>query len=197
MPSIGTQTTTDEKYALTGECVNDSVAEVDDGGFAVSEWFNEKLDKHIKYHLTEYGGDFVYREGVSKELKYGLGGKDDDNLSKVRDYVETLRQTEKMFDIYCDVINSDPDGWGDLVNSCETVERDTDGDLFVVGEKECDFCDKLSTHRVASVTGYCEWTCEDCFKEHYDEEVNMSPRCETGHSRNEILDQLSELVPQI
>lgn len=127
-----------------------SSVEVDDDGFAVSDWFNEKLDKHIKYHLTEYGGEFVYREGVSKELKYGLGGKDDDNLSKVRDYVETLRLTEKNFDIYCEVINSDPDVWEDMVNSCETVERDTDGDLF---------------------------------------EVNMCPKCDTGHSRDNVANE--------
>tara|TARA_R110002020_G_scaffold35921_4_gene108170 strand:- start:1754 stop:2590 length:837 start_codon:yes stop_codon:yes gene_type:complete len=169
-----------------------SAVEEDDEGFAVSDWFNEKLDKHIKYHLTEYGGEFVYREGVSKELKYGLGGKDDDNLSKVRDYVETLRQTEKLFDLYTEVIDSDPDGWEDMVNSCETVARDNEGELFREGERECDFCDNLAKHMVDrdnQGNGFCEWTCEDCFKEQYDDEVNKCPRCETGYSRDNVANE--------
>ena len=46
--------------------------EVDEDGFADSEWFHEKMDKHIKYHLTDAGGDYNYIDETGEHV-FGLG----------------------------------------------------------------------------------------------------------------------------
>jgi hypothetical protein len=61
----------------------------------VSDWFHEKLDKHIKFHLTEIGGEFNYIDTETGEHVFclGSGGTLDDAVG----YVEQLKeQNEKL-----------------------------------------------------------------------------------------------------
>jgi hypothetical protein len=55
------------------EALYGSAVEEDEDGFAVSDWFHEHLDKHIKFHLTDPGGEYNYIDTETGEHVFGLG----------------------------------------------------------------------------------------------------------------------------
>jgi hypothetical protein len=81
----------EENKKLTEE---NNELEEDEDGFAVSDWFHEHLDKHIKFHLTELGGEYNYIDTETGEHIFllGKGG----TLDEVRDYVEELKEENKQ-----------------------------------------------------------------------------------------------------
>ena len=85
----------EEENEKLNEALKSSALEEDEHGFAVSDWFHEKLDKHIKFHLTEIGGEFNYIDTETGEHVFclGSGGTLDDAVG----YVEQLKeQNEKL-----------------------------------------------------------------------------------------------------
>lgn len=70
-----------------------SAVEEDEDGFAVSDWFHEHLDKHIKFHLTEPGGEYNHIDTETGEHIFHLGKGG--TLDEVREYVEELEEENK------------------------------------------------------------------------------------------------------
>lgn len=66
--------------------------EVDEDGFADSVWFHMKMDKHIKYHLTDAGGDYNYIDETGKHV-FGLGPVG--TLDGAVEYVGDLKEENK------------------------------------------------------------------------------------------------------
>lgn len=78
------------------EHLEGSAVEEDEDGFAVSDWFHEHLDKHIKFHLTEVGGEYNYIDTETGEhiFQLGKGG----TLDEVREYVEKLKEENQKIE---------------------------------------------------------------------------------------------------
>ena len=68
--------------------LEDSPVEEDDEGFAISDWFHEKMAKHIKFHMTDPGGEYNYIDPETKKHIFCLGSKG--TLDDCRDFVENL-----------------------------------------------------------------------------------------------------------
>lgn len=71
------------------DALNGSAVEEDENGFAVSDWFHEHMGKHIKFHLTEIGGEYNYIHTETGEhvFEFGSGG----TLDEAREYVGELK----------------------------------------------------------------------------------------------------------
>ena len=70
--------------------LEDSPVEEDDEGFAISDWFHEKMAKHIKFHMTDPGGEYNYIDPETKKHIFCLGSKG--TLDDCRDFVENLEK---------------------------------------------------------------------------------------------------------
>ena len=71
--------------------LEDSPVEEDDEGFAISDWFHEKMAKHIKFHMTDPGGEYNYIDPETKKHIFHLGSKG--TLDDCRDFVCVLKMT--------------------------------------------------------------------------------------------------------
>ena len=85
----------EEENKKLKEHLEGSAVEEDEDGFAVSDWFHEHLDKHIKFHLTEVGGEYNYIDTETGEhiFQLGKGG----TLDEVREYVEKLKEEKQQY----------------------------------------------------------------------------------------------------
>ena len=71
------------------DALNGSAVEEDENGFAVSDWFHEHMEKHIRFHLTEIGGEYnyIHTETGERVFEFGSGG----TLDEAREYVGELK----------------------------------------------------------------------------------------------------------
>lgn len=79
------------------DALNGSAVEEDENGFAVSDWFHEHMAKHIKFHLTEIGGEYNYIDTETGEhvFEFGSGG----TLDEAREYVGELKDENKLLTV--------------------------------------------------------------------------------------------------
>ena len=69
--------------------------EVDEDGFACSDWFYEKMNKHIHYHVVEEGGEYNHFDKETNKRVYHLG--EGGSLDEIREYVEQqIKENEKL-----------------------------------------------------------------------------------------------------
>ena len=68
--------------------------EVDDDGFACSDWFEEKLNKHIHFALVEEGGEYNHFDTITNKRVYHLG--EGGSLDEIRDSVGKLEKENEI-----------------------------------------------------------------------------------------------------
>ena len=69
--------------------------EVDEDGFACSDWFYEKMNKHIHYHVVEEGGEYNHFDKETNKRVYHLG--EGGSLDEIREYVEQqIKENEEL-----------------------------------------------------------------------------------------------------
>ena len=61
----------------------------DENGFATSDWFFEKMNKHIHYHMVEEGGEYNYIHTTTGERVFELGKGG--TMDECREYIEKLK----------------------------------------------------------------------------------------------------------
>lgn len=102
-----------EKFKQMSEKIEElkEQLEEDDEGFATSDWFQEKMDKHIKFHMTDAGGEFTHTCPETNKIVYHLGSVG--SLEGCREYVNGLNkeieeneEIKKISNVKTDLINN-------------------------------------------------------------------------------------------
>ena len=133
-----------DEIAELKEALNGSAVEEDENGFAVSDWFHEHVNKHIKFHLTEIGGEYNYIHTETGEHIFNLGSGG--TLDEVQDYVAELKEKSLHMQNYLETRE---------VKYCEATGCG----------RYCDeFADEISQRETSpSVSGPgLEWICKEC-----------------------------------
>ena len=115
--------------------LEDSPVEEDDEGFAISDWFHEKMAKHIKFHMTDPGGEYNYIDPETKKHIFCLGSKG--TLDDCRDFVENLEKEIEELKEKITCLESDSYNEVSLAEYEELNKENEELKKKIIGEHGC------------------------------------------------------------